>query len=153
MNATYEQTSPSDAGQMLGVSAQTVAAWCRNGIIRSNDISNGTKKARYVIPDDELNRVYNLIQKYGKRKWMLYNELKKKPVGSEPEVYEPEVVESEDSEYSKYERRFDSKADEIARTILYIQDIKERLEDLEAERNQLTTELEQLRNEVLVYIE
>ena len=40
----------------------------------------------------------------------------------------------------------------MAKTILYIRDIKERLEDLEAEKNQLLKELEDLRNEVLEYI-
>ena len=131
MNATYDQTSPSDAGQMLGVAAQTVAAWCRNGIIKSNDISNGTKRARYVIPDDELNRVYDLIQKHGKRRWMLYNKPKEVIISEpDPVTYDPVV-----QEQPKYEARFDSKADQIAKTILYIQDIKERLEDIEAERN------------------
>lgn len=152
MNATYEQTSPSDASQMLGVTKQTITSWCRKGIIKSFDVSDGnSKKPRYVIPDDELNRVYDLIHTHGTRKWMLYN----KPSREEHIVEEPIVIEPEIPipEPAKYEARFTSKADEIAKTILYIQDIKELLEDIEAERNQLTAELETLRNEVLAYIE
>ena len=152
MNATYEQTSPTDAAQMLGVNKQTITYWCRKGIIKAFDVSeSGTKKARWVIPDNELNRVYDLIHKYGTRKWMLYNKpLPIEPIKEEPAIVEPEIT---TPEQPKYEARFESKADEIAKTILYIQDIKERLEDIEAERNQLTAELEALRNEVLAYIE
>ena len=41
------------------------------------------------------------------------------------------------------------KKDEIVTTISYIQDIKERLEDIEAERNQLLNELADLKSEVM----
>lgn len=41
------------------------------------------------------------------------------------------------------------KKDEIVTTISYIQDIKERLEDIEAERNQLLNELADLKKEVI----
>ena len=42
--------------------------------------------------------------------------------------------------------------EEFVVTVDYIQDIKERLEDLEAEKNQLLNELESLRKEVMSYI-
>lgn len=143
MNAAYNQTSAADAARIFGVAPQTVTLWCRNKIIKYQDISEaGSKKARYVIPDNEVDRVHALIQKYGKRNWMFSNN------DEEPQTREEEEVMSNSTE-----TRYESKADEIARTIIYIQDIKERLEDLEAERNQLVNELETMRNEVLAYIE
>ena len=42
--------------------------------------------------------------------------------------------------------------DEIAIKIGYIQDIKDKLDALDVQKNQLTAELEQLRKEVMEYL-
>lgn len=147
MNAAYNQTSPSDASKVFGVTPQTVTLWCRNGIIRYQDVSAGSARPRYIIPDKEMDRVSGLIKKYGKRNWMLYNNIK------EEVACAPEPIKTIPAPEEEYTAVWESEADKVARTILYIKDIKERLEDLEAERNQLIKELEEMRNEVLAYIE
>lgn len=70
----------------------------------------------------------------------------------EPEVKEEEtqreetqMVEPQEYSYAKD----DFNVDKITNTILYIREVKERLNDLEAEKAQLLNELESLRKEVM----
>ena len=56
----------------------------------------------------------------------------------------------DEGEPVKTKTKFD--IDNVTKTILYIQSIKERLEDLEAEKNQLLNELELCRGEVMPFL-
>ena len=69
MNVTFDKINTEDAATMLGVHNTTVSYWCRNGLIRFTDISDGTHKSRYMFTADELDRVNKLIEKYGKKAW------------------------------------------------------------------------------------
>ena len=69
MNVSYENINTNDAATMLGVHYTTVAYWCRHKLIRYTDMSDGTSKPRYMFTADELDRVNNLITKYGKKGW------------------------------------------------------------------------------------
>ena len=102
-----------------------------------------------------------LKKKYGKRFFKHYDKnwnVKEEPaIADEQELF---VKSNEDFENNKIvpviikEDNLSTKTekvdiDKIAITIGYIQDIKERLNDLEAEKNQLLKELEELRKEVM----
>lgn len=149
MNADYKEISSVDAAKIFKVTPQTVSCWCRSGILRFQDAAGpNSNKPRYVIPEYEVNRVRELIKKYGSRKWLLYNDISKQEEIKESEVMKSEIlVENEPTIPSKLT------PEKVVNTIMYIQEIREHLEDLEAERNQLLNELEELRNEVLTYIE
>lgn len=56
-------------------------------------------------------------------------------------------ISPEEAELENMKPKFDP--DKTMNTLLYIQEIKERLNDLEAEKNQLLAELEQCRKEVI----
>lgn len=126
-------------------------------------------KPRYQIPEYEVEYLEKLIKDHGVRKAILYydrvgNDHKPHDIKPVEKPYEMFKKESEKvaqiAEKSSAKVADDNKADEIVtkdkfdaekitNTILYIQDIKERLEDIEAEKNQLLNELEQLRKEVI----
>lgn len=69
MNVTFDKINTEDAATVLGVNRTTVTYWCRNGLIRFTDLSDGVGKARYMFDADELDRINRLIEKYGRRAW------------------------------------------------------------------------------------
>ena len=182
MNVDYKEMNCADVGKALKLDKSTVAAWCRKGYINFVDVSESeSKRPRYLIPQWEYDRVRKLINKFGKRNWMLYNEkdkiraakehatpIEEKVVQGESEfmfIDKPEfapiendisklIKSAEDMTFDmnkiqeeEKNKKFDP--DKTMNTILYIQEIKERLNDLEAEKNQLLAELEQCRKEVI----
>ena len=170
MNVSYKDINAIDAARMLGVDKTTVQGWCRNEIINFIDVSEpGSKRARYLIRESEVDYIKKLIKKHGVRKAMFFykkdhdqkiKEAKKveSGVGNIPwymdvdtEAIENEVnkelcIPVEEPKEKAAHIKLD--ADKIATTIMYIQDIKERIEDCKAELNQLQNEYEQLKKEI-----
>ena len=163
MNVPYNKINTADAARIIGVEYATVANWCKKKLINCEDISNGTEKSRYLISEAEVDYLKDLKKQHGTRKILLYYNKdwaaqNSKPQ-EEPTVYFSEWVQTngaakQDDAASKafppYKKKID--AENITNTILYIQDIKERLEDLEAEKAQLLNELEELRKEIMEQI-
>lgn len=157
MNPTFEQISCSDAARMIGTTKCTVNYWCRKGFVNYTDVSSPKSSApRYVLTEEEVERIKKAIKKYGKYKWHKhykknsYNEVKPKSTDSRDTVSVPTPEEEKTINLEVSE--FDSKSSEILNTIKYIQDIKTRLVDLENEKRTLEQELEALRKEVLEFI-
>lgn len=164
-NVKYDETNCSDLAKSLKIDKSTVQAWCRKGYIHCIDVSEKeSKRPRYLIPDSEVDRITKLVRKYGKRKWLLYNE-EIKPVVSPLEGARVEETMNIDDIYKafgqerpKEESSFNKlnedetevvvepvavnsaqplniDADEVTRIILKLQDIKEELENIEARKN------------------
>lgn len=96
MNANYKQISSSDAAQMLGVTRGTVGCWCRRGVINYIDVSESSSNVpRYVLTDEEVQRIKRAIKKYGKFAWTKhYN--KNYKLNSQPTT----IIEAIDEEVS-----------------------------------------------------
>lgn len=151
MNVPFNKISAADAARMLGVDRCTVQGWCRNGIINFTNVSDGTAVPRYMIEEDEVNYISELLKKFGSTRSAMLRYRKNWRDGRKPiPVKKPTVVECENIfqpiEVPKDE---DSSADKIANTILYIQQIKERIEDCKAELAQLENEYAELKQEVI----
>ena len=172
MNVGYNEISTIDAARMLKVDKSSVSNWCRLGIINCINVGDGNSKPRYLITEEEVEHIGKCIKKYGKFKWSKrYNKnwnTKEKPVIT-VEPADENIIDSEQelflASHKEYLEQRDNKAKEetntpqkkfdlekVTTTIAYIQDIKERLEDIEAEKNQLLAELEELRAEVMPYL-
>jgi hypothetical protein len=183
MNAAYNEISCADAAKMIGIEYSSVAKWCKSGKINCANVSGGTSKARYVIQEDEVDYIKHLKQKFGKGYMKKY----RKDWRRGHQLAEPVAVTTVDNvvyvEPTKREEQQDTKTtatiksvvtdivpvkkkadiDELAIKIGYIQDIKDKLDDLEiqkskmlealeTQKNQLTLELETLRKEVMEYL-
>lgn len=158
MNVPYNKINTRDAAKMIGVDYATVAGWCKRNIINFTDLSNGSGKSRYMISENEVEYIKSLTKQHGVRKAMMYYDKnwnkKSENIGYErpkDDSYIFEIANNVAAEELIESTKNLSKGidiDNLTRTILYIQDIKERLEDLEAEKNQLLNELEMLRKEV-----
>jgi hypothetical protein len=147
MNVGFADINAADAAKMIGVDYSTLTGWCRRRLINFVDVSeNSSTKARYLIPEKEVDHLIDLKKKYGNRKILLYykKDWEEMPMNGDETLDEPVETTSEEKPAKK---KFD--IDEITTTIAYMQDIKERLEDIEAEKNQLLAEYEQLKKEVM----
>ena len=180
MNVGYKDINCEDAAKIIGVDKTTVRGWCKNNLINYTDISNkGSKKGRYQISESEAHHIAQLVREHGPRKAMMYYEKDWEMVLKEPKINESEtklidasilntsgrledclpgigtVETSEKISEDAFKKAATTKfnPDKILNTISYIQDIKERLEDLEAERNQLLNELAELKQEVMSVID
>lgn len=156
MNVAYNQISCSDAAKIIGVDYSSVTTWCRSGRINCINISEGTINGRYVIPEDEVDYIKTLKQKFGKQFIRKYRKDWKR--GRQPaETYikeEPQVT-LKDFQYIDTDSVItNTKTDikDIANKIATIQDIKTRLEELDKERQKLSDKLETLRDEVMNYL-
>lgn len=161
MNVPYNEINARDAAKMIGIDYTTLVKYCRKGTINVSDVGGGKGKPRYLFTENEVEYMKGLKKKYGKRFFGHYDKnwnVKEEPaIADEQELF---VKSNEDFENNKIvpvivkednllTRTEKVDIDKIAITIGYIQDIKERLNDLEAEKNQLLKELEELRNEVI----
>lgn len=146
MNVKYTDINCQDAAKSIGVSTATIQGWCRGKLINFVDIGDGNKKPRYMISEQEVNYLRSLVKSHGKRKALLFYDKDFNMKGEESEM---EICDVPAMEVEEVPTRKIFKKDEIVTTISYIQDIKERLEDIEAERNQLLNELEDLKKEVI----
>lgn len=160
MNVPYNEINARDAAKMIGIDYTTLVKHCRKGTINVSDLGGGKRKPRYLFTENEVEYMKGLKKKYGKRFFGHYDKnwnIKEEPVHvfDEQEWY---LASNMDFENTKKELSAENEItltppkvdiDKIAITIGYIQDIKDRLNDLEAEKNQLLKELEELRNEVI----
>lgn len=182
MNVAYDQINCSDAAKRIGVTIACIQRWCRDGIINFINVSDGTERARYLLEEDEVAYLQDLVKKFGVRKAMLWyrkdkNTRQPKPYKSagdftvikEPVVEKkvpvkvpnasilntdnrlqqvmPKVEAPNTSEPCKTEEQII--AEKATKAILYIQDIKARLADLEKEKALLLKELEECKQEVM----
>ena len=178
MNVAYDQINSSDAAKRIGVSIACIQRWCRDGIINYINVGDGTDKARYLLEEEEVAYLQDLVKKFGIRKAMLWYRKDKNTRQPAPrkipvKIPVPEVDISEASIVNTDDRlqqvmpkveapnyihevhevtEAEHKRNQVFRTIEYIQDIKERLEDIEAERQQLLSELKECQEEVMSYI-
>lgn len=179
MNVAYDQINCNDAAKRIGVDYSTVVRWCRLGIINCVNIGEGNTQGRYLLEEDEVDYLQDLVKKFGTRKAMLWYRKDKdtrqpKPKEVPVEIPAPQKDISDASILNtnnrlhqvlpnvlppEHEIKFvepkserETLIDKVTRNIMYIQDIKERLEDLEAERQQLLSELKECQDEVMSYI-
>lgn len=122
MNVAFDKNNTSDVATMLGVSPQVIASWCRKGLIKATNVSDGDKKARWLISDEEVQRVSDLIRKHGVRMWTTYAAVE--PVEKVAVVPVVEVKKAEPS-------------DEFVDLYWKIKEAKEELENVIARKNQL----------------
>ncbi len=160
MNTPFNEYSAGDVARMLKVDKSTVANWCKLGKIESVNISKGPHNSRYLIPEKEVDYLRSLVKEYGSTRKALLHYIKREERPGEPEPYtapeESEFYECEDELTEEIipnrPRRREITIDEISLKIAQIKDIKERLNDIEAEKNQLMNELQSLRKEIMDFI-
>lgn len=151
MNVAFDKISAADAARMLGVDRCTVQGWCRNGLINFTNVGDGNTVPRYMIEEDEVHYISELIKKFGSTRSAMLRYRKNWRDGRKPApVKEPVVVECENV-FEPIEEPKDTvaSADKIANTILYIRRVKERIEDCKAELEQLENEYAELKQEVI----
>lgn len=147
MNVSYEHTNPTDAAVIFGVSPSVVCSWCRKKYIQAVNMSDGAVKARWMIPDAEVQRVSDLIAKFGKRMWMTHNRdeqvIDAKPLTEEKVMEDIPVSRTEPSDefVDLYYRIRDIK-DEL-------KDIDEQMNNLDARKNQLNHMLEDMKEQLI----
>ena len=174
MNPTFEQISCTDAAKMLGVTRSTVGSWCRHNIINYIDVSEPNSNVpRYVLTDIEVDKIKRAMKRHGKQNWTKHycktrgitsptkladdsnmflniadNEKLDEPSLSSEEIVnngtESAMVSSDISEES---------VEKIKNTIIYVRQIKARLNDLEQEKAMLTQELETMRKEIMDFVD
>lgn len=155
MNVKFDEISAQDAARMIGVDYTTITGWCRRNLINYVNVSDGVTKARYKLTSKEVEHLRELSKKHGHRKILLYykkdwditmgdnnNEVKDIEY-----TYQPIAEQPKEEKVEEPKKKFD--LDSITTTISYMQDIKERLEDIEAEKNQLLNEYAELKKEVM----
>ena len=158
MNVAYNEISCADAAKMLGVDYSTVTGWCRSERINCIDISDGSKNGRYKLSEDEVQYIKHLKDKFGnqfirkyRKDWNKGKQVAEPIVEEKPKTFIKSVVTNMTTEFvEEHKKKVD--IDDIAIKIGLIQDIKDKLEDLEVQKNQLNTELEELRKEVMEYL-
>lgn len=143
MNVKYTEINSADAARMIGVSAQAITAWCRKGLINYTNVSNGTQKARYMLSENEVNYIKELVKEHGTRKFMMYYNKNRDGVSK---VFHTNKV---NLDHYTIPARPNDDTIEIANKFLRIQEIKKELENLELKKVDLNKELEALRDEVM----
>lgn len=178
MNVPYNQINLSDAAKRIGVDYSTVAGWCRRGQINFIDLSEGTTNPRYMLLEKEVEKLKSERKKNGKQFIRSYDKNWDIPVKVPVEIYDAPDIEEDTDEYppsevleenttvSQHEDIPTKKKlnlDDITATISYMQDINDRLaaleieksglleklNDIDAEKNQLTNEYSQLKTEII----
>ena len=161
MNAAYNEISCVDAAKMIGIEYSSVAKWCKSGKINCINVSGGTEKARYVIKEAEVQYIKLLRQKFGReymqkyrKDWEKGKQLAENTESNNEVVYvestKPQVAVIKSvvtNITTEQPTRVD--IDEIAIKIGYIQDIKDKIEKLEQEKQKLIEEYDKLRAEVI----
>ena len=155
MNVAYNQINCADASKILHIDYSTVVGWCRDNKINCVNVSDGTQRGRYYITEEEVDYLKSLKQKFGKPFMKRYRKDWKK--GKEPAIVYADTdstitVASIKSTISTEQPKDQVDIDELAIKIGYIQDIKQKIEKLDAEREKLTHELEKLREDVTKYL-
>lgn len=174
MNVPYTEINLSDAAKRIGVDYSTVAGWCRRGLINFINLSEGTTNPRYMILEKEVEKLKSERKKNGKQFIRRYDKNWDAPAKVPVKIYEEPEYEEDTVEYPPSEVLEESQhediptkkklnLDDITATISYMQDINDRLaaleieksglleklNDIDAEKNQLTNEYSQLKSEII----
>ena len=151
MNVTYRDISSSDVARMLGLNVTTIAGWCRHGLINCTNISDGTKRARYLISEDEVEYLRRLAKKHGKRNILKYyhKDWNAKPQPVQQLTPEPTTQMATDDDLPTRSSRQPFDEDKILNSILYLREVRERIEDCKAELAQLENEYRELKQELI----
>lgn len=178
MNVPYNEINLTDAAKRIGVDYSTIAGWCRKGLINFIDLSEGTTKPRYMLLEKEVDKLKSERKKNGKYFIRTYDKDWDSPKEISASNYEAPEYEEDNNEYppsevleghttvSQHEdipTRKKFNLDDITATISYMQDINDRLaaleiekadlleklNDIDAEKNQLTNEYSQLKSEIV----
>ena len=174
MNVSYKDYSTVDVAKILGVDKTTVAGWCRNNIINYQNLSDGTTRARYLIPETEVEYLRKLFKKHGKRKAMQnYNKDwdKKTPKRSTPApvIFPAEAffgIPEEEETTSEVACTLDPEStptptpikkpefdeDRLLNAVLHIREVKEEIENCQARLNQLQNEYTELKQDIMDWI-
>ena len=156
MNVPYNKTSAADAALLLGVNRTTVQAWCRNGIINAENVSNGTEKARWLICDDEIDYILSLKHKFGctksamihyRKDWRQGKQPAVKPGAPKP-IVQPTIRDYIPSSKKEEPAKAEFDVEKLQTTIQYIQDVKKRIAECKDELQLLEKEYEDLKKEV-----
>ena len=165
LNPTYLQLSTVDVAKMLGVDRTTVRIWCKKEIINCMDVSEpGSSVPRYVIPEDEVEKIKRAMKRHGAKKWTKhYNKTKytrkNQNNDSTTELQVEEIQNDvssdniEEQHANDYIDNSEITPDKIKNTLIYIREIKTRLADIEIEKTNLLKDLEDSKKEVLAFIE
>ena len=137
MNVTYEHLNTDDVAKTLGVSKCTVTMWCRNGHIKYTNVSDGNKKPRYMYDEKEVERVMDLMAKYGKRDWIAHS----KAIEKQAQAETHDITTVSISE--------DMGDDELISTVQKYRALKKQLEELDNEREKIKDALNTLKEKVL----
>jgi hydroxymethylpyrimidine pyrophosphatase-like HAD family hydrolase len=151
MNVKFDEINTTDAAKLLGVTRTTVTYWCRKGWIKFQNVGEGNLRPRYLFTDDEVQRVMDLMKKYGKEHWHEHaNEGFKAEANSRKAPIDPVIRAYVKSESKVSEPDVEMKDDDsILLTISKIRELKERRENLEAELTQVEIEIKLLKDEVM----
>lgn len=155
MNVAYNQINCQDASRIIGVDYTTVVGWCRDNKINSTNIGEGVSRGRYMISEDEVDYLKNLRQKFGKqfmRKYRKDWQRGKQPAELHIEENPAPIKEFCYTDIDSVITNTKADIDDIANKIRTIQRIKIRLEELDNERQKLSEELEELRDQVMNYL-
>lgn len=165
MNVAFDQINCQDAANRIGVSLGCVQRWCRENIINSINVGDSYNKPRYLLEEDEVSYIQDLVKKFGVRKAMLWYRKDKSTRYPKPKQEEKpidvSVVNTEDRlqqvmpgvvEFTEPKSEKDSELDKVTRNIMYIQDLRERLKDLEEQKQLILAELKECQEEVMSYI-
>lgn len=151
MNVRFDEINTEDAAKLLGVHKTSVTVWCQKGWIKFQNVGNGKMRPRYLFTDDEIQRVMDLMKKYGKKHWHEHANEGLKAEADSRKVPEDGIIRAYVKGGSKVsEPVVEMKSDDsILLTISKIKELKERRENLEAELAQVNGEIELLKEEVM----
>lgn len=169
MNVGYKDFSTVDVAKMLGLDKTTVSGWCRANLINFQNVSDGTKKARYLISEEEAEYLRKLFKKFGKghamshyrKDWKrgkepaqtdTYNEeeITKVPIDERPDL--ELIVKTSEPETKKYSDIIKYDEDKLLDAVLRIRDVKERINNLNAELAQLENEYKELKQDIMDWL-
>lgn len=169
MNVGYKELSASDVARMLGLDKTTVAGWCRQNLINFSNVGEGTQRQRYLISEEEAEYLRTLSKKFGKRKIMsryrkdwkkgkepaqtdAYNEeeITKVPIDERPDL--ELIVKTSEPEIEKYSDAIKYDEDKLLNAVLHIREVKERINNLNAELAQLENEYKELKQDIMDWL-
>ena len=142
MNVKFNQYSPDDLAKLINVDGASIRYLCRLGIIDATNVSDGTSKARWLIPDSEVNYILDVVDKRGKRK--LGQTLKMLRGQKNTQESKPKAEEKpKDAVIAGIN------INKVAELTYRVADIKEELANIDARKNQLETELQDIKSTIL----
>lgn len=149
MNVGYEEMNCADLARALKLDKTSVALWCRQGKIIFQDVSEaGSQRKRYLIPAYEAEYIMGLFKKYGKRNAMKHYATDR-PLRDDLEAKQILTKLADDTPVAQSESKPMTDDDKLLNSIIYIREVKERIEDCKAELAQLENEYRELKEEIV----